>query len=105
MRYENQHIVSGWGRVWNRDRSKSVRVFYVWLTAEAYAGNRDPVRMPDMLHVREMDYRDEKNRKIAEPTWLSEESMLETEDGKSYLIRHDGQGVWHIGLETAPTAT
>lgn len=102
MEYRNQHRLSGWGRIWSGDRSKSVNVFYVLRTSEVYAGSsKNPVRVPDSLHVVEMDFRGEdKSKKIGEPEWLRQESTLEAENGKSYVVRHDRDGVWHIGMIT-----
>lgn len=97
MRYSNERSESGWGRIWSADRSQSVNVFYVLCTAEVYAGStRSPVRMPDLLEVKEFDFRGEdKSKKVEEPAWLHQESTLEAEDGKSYRIRRTNIG-WSI---------
>ncbi len=101
MRYSNEHLESGWGLILNADRSKLVIVFYVLRTAEVHTGgDRNPLRVPDLLDVRELDFRGkDRRKKIEEPEWLRRESTLEAEDGKSYRISRGNTG-WSIRATT-----
>lgn len=102
MRYSNEHLESGWGRIWNADRSKSVNVFYVLRTAEVHTGDdRNPLRAPDLLEVKELDFRGkDRSQKIEEPEWLRRESTLEAENGKPYRISRSNIG-WSIRRTTS----
>jgi hypothetical protein len=97
MRYSNEHLDSGWGRISSEDGSKSVNVFYVLRTAEVQTGgDRNPLRAPDLLEVKELDFRGkDRSKKIEAPSWLWRESTLEAEDETFYRISRNNIG-WSI---------
>ena len=87
MEFRNQHLHSGFGILWNPERSESMPVFYVLRSSEVSVGR---VAWLTRLDVQEIDYRGKD-----EPDWIWKEAILEGENGKRYKI-HKQVGFWAI---------
>jgi hypothetical protein len=88
MEFKNQHLDSGFGTLWNAERSESMRVFYVLRSSESSVGK---VAWMTELNVQEINY-----RRNDEPDWLWKESILEADNGKRYMTIQKSVGFWAI---------
>jgi hypothetical protein len=91
-------LLSGWGVIHGTNQAKWENVFYVLFTAETYIGNRELVRVPDTLRVKELDFRSrrDKSKKIAAPKWVRKEGLTLTSQGGDRYQLEWSRCFWQI---------